>query len=87
MARDVWMIGINKFEPRRTTGDIDFAVLINDKRTYEALKEYLINTEGFQPTKENAIVLLWKDKSELDLLPLKSPLRCRYSIQNSSIII
>ncbi len=69
VARDVWMSGINKIAPRRTTGDIDFAVLINDEGTYEALKEYLIKTEGFHPTKENAFVLIWKDKTEVDLMP------------------
>ena len=37
VARDVWMSGINKIAPRRTTGDIDFAVMITDKGTYEAL--------------------------------------------------
>ena len=63
------MSGINKIAPRRTTGDMDFAVLINDKGTYEALKEYLIKTEGFHPTKENAFVLIWKDKTEVDLMP------------------
>lgn len=56
VARDVWMSGINKIAPRRTTGDIDFAVLINDKGTYEALKEYLVNTEGFHPYKSNSFV-------------------------------
>lgn len=69
VARDVWMSGINKIAPRRTTGDIDFAVLINDKGTYEALKEYLVNTEGFHPYKSNSFVLIWKDKTEVDLLP------------------
>lgn len=69
VARDVWMSGINKIAPRRTTGDIDFAVLINDKGTYESLKVYLVKTEGFQPTKENAFVLLWKDRTEVDLMP------------------
>lgn len=68
VARDAWMSGINKIAPRRTTGDIDFAVLINDKGVYEQLKEYLINEEGFQPTKENAFVLI-KDNTEVDLLP------------------
>ena len=69
VARDVWMSGINKIAPRRTTGDIDFAVLINDKGTYEALKTYLIEAEGFHPFKGNAFVLIWKDKTEVDLLP------------------
>ena len=69
VARDVWMSGINKIAPRRATGDIDFAVLINDKGTYEALKKYLIDKEGFHPYKGNSFVLIWKDKTEVDLLP------------------
>ena len=69
VARDVWMHGINKIAPRRTTGDIDFAILINDKGVYEALTAYLVEKESFQSNKENAFVLLWKDKIQLDLLP------------------
>lgn len=69
VARDVWMSAINNIDPRRTTGDIDFAVLINNKGTYEALKEYLIQNEGFHPYKGNSFVLIWKDKTEVDLLP------------------
>jgi len=46
VARNVWMTGINNIAPRRTTGDIDFAVLINNNGVYEALKKYLIITEG-----------------------------------------
>ena len=69
VARDVWMSGIHKIAPRRTTGNIDFAVFINDKGTYNALKNYLINKEGFNSFKGNAFVLIWKDKTEVDLLP------------------
>lgn len=69
VARDVWMSAINNIDPRRTTGDIDFAVLLNDKGTYEALMEYLIRHEGFYPYKGNSFVLIWKDKTEVDLLP------------------
>jgi predicted nucleotidyltransferase len=69
VARNVWMTGINNISPRRTTGDIDFAVLINDKGVYEALKTYLIITEGFQPYKGNEYVLIWKENLEVDLLP------------------
>ncbi len=69
VARDVWMSGINKIHARRTTADIDFAVLINDKGRYENLKTYLVQYEGFHPTRENAFVLLWKDKTEVDLMP------------------
>lgn len=69
VARNVWMTSINNIAPRRTTGDIDFAVLINDNGVYEALKTYLIITEGFQPYKGNEYVLIWKENLEVDLLP------------------
>ncbi|HEV7350969.1 nucleotidyl transferase AbiEii/AbiGii toxin family protein [Telluribacter sp.] len=68
VARDAWM-SIHDKKARRTTGDIDFAVLINKASIYEALKEYLIQHEGFSPSKENAFVLIWKDKTQVDLLP------------------
>jgi predicted nucleotidyltransferase len=69
VARDVWMMGINKIPPTRTTGDIDFAILVNDKGLYEALRAYLVQHENFQPSHDNAFVLLWKDMAEVDLLP------------------
>lgn len=72
VARNVWMTGINNITPRRTTGDIDFAVLINDKGIYEDLKTYLINTEGFHPHTGNEFVFIWKDKQEVDLLPFSA---------------
>ena len=62
------MTGINHIAPRRTTADIDFAVLINDKGTYEQLKAYLASKEGFVTSKENAFVLI-KHGIEVDLLP------------------
>lgn len=68
VARDAWM-SIHDKKARRTTGDIDFAVLINKAGTYEALKEYLIRQEGFVPSPENAFVLIWRDKTQVDLLP------------------
>ena len=69
VSRDVWMAGINKIRPRRTTGDIDFAVYINEKGVYETLKEYLITHEGFSSYHQNAFVLIYKDGTEVDLLP------------------
>lgn len=69
VARDVWMSGINNIKPNRTTGDIDFAILINNKETYDALKDYLINIEEFHPYKGNDFVLIWKNKMQVDLLP------------------
>ncbi len=69
VSRNVWMSGINNISPRRATRDIDFAVFINDKGIYEAIKEYFISEEDFEEYKGNAFVLLWKDGTQLDLLP------------------
>lgn len=69
VARDVWMTAIHDIPPSRITGDIDFAVFINDKETYNDLKNYLIDTEGFSPHKGNAFVLIWKGFVQVDLLP------------------
>lgn len=72
MARDVWMIGVHNKTPRKTTGDIDFAVLINDKGIYEKLKAHLIEKADFVPSHENAFVLIWKDKTQVDLFSIWS---------------
>lgn len=69
MARDVWLSGIHKKQPRRVTSDIDFAISLNDKSTYQALKEYLIEEEGFYPLHDNAFILKWMDRFQVDLLP------------------
>ena len=69
VARDVWLTGIHKKTPKKTTGDIDFAVLINDKGLYEKLKAHLIEEKDFAPSHENAFVLIWKDRTQVDLLP------------------
>lgn len=69
VSRDLWMSGIHGIRPRRTTGDIDFAICINDKGVYEALKDYLITQEGFHSYRENAFVLIDKDGMEVDLMP------------------
>lgn len=69
VARDVWMTAINDIPPSRVTGDIDFAVFINDKNTYADLRDYLINAEGFIPYKGNGFVLKWKNIIQIDLMP------------------
>lgn len=69
VAKDLWMTAINSIAPNRITRDIDFAVLVNDNGTYQSLKKYLIEYEGFQPVKDNAFVLLWKGRIQIDLLP------------------
>ena len=69
VARDIWMTAINDIPPSRITGDIDFAVFINDKEKYIALKTYLIDIEGFSPYKGNSFVLIWQGYIQVDLLP------------------
>ncbi len=69
VARDLWMSAIHDIPPSRITGDIDFAVFIDDKGTYENLQKYLIDIEGFSPYKGNAFVLVWKGFIQVDLLP------------------
>jgi predicted nucleotidyltransferase len=69
VARDVWMTAIHDIPPSRITGDIDFAVFINDKNTYAALREYLIEAKGFIPYKGNGFVLKWKNIIQIDLMP------------------
>ena len=69
VSRDIWMTGINKIAPGRVTGDIDFAIFINDKGVYEQLKDYLVNHEGFHGYSGNAFVLIYKNGIEVDLMP------------------
>ncbi len=68
-ARDVWMRGVYEKPPKRATSDIDFGVMIKDYLIFDELKNYLIDVEGFVPYKENAFVLIWKDKTQVDLIP------------------
>ncbi len=68
-ARDVWMRGVHEKPPKRATSDLDFGIMIKDSYLFDELKEYLINEEGFVPYKENAFVLIWNDKTQVDLIP------------------
>lgn len=68
-ARDVWMRGVHEVPPKRATSDLDFAVMLKDSDIFAELKDYLIKVEGFVPSKENAFVLIWKDKTQVDLIP------------------
>lgn len=69
VARDLWLTAINDIRPSRITGDIDFAVFINNRDTYNHLREYLIKDQGFAPYKGNDFVLLWRGYLQVDLLP------------------
>lgn len=86
VARDVWMRAINDIAPKRTTGDIDFAVLINNPGTYEELKDYLIEQEGFNSYHGNSFVLIWKNSQQVDLLPFgRIEQEGRVSIQGTGL--
>ena len=69
LARDIWMKGVYDTPPKRATTDIDFGVLIKDSEMFSELREYLIKHEEFTPYKENSFVLIWKDKTQVDLIP------------------
>lgn len=68
-ARNLWMETINDLAPRRTTNDIDFAILINKEGDYEALREYLMQQENFTGTKDNSFALRWQESIQVDLMP------------------
>jgi predicted nucleotidyltransferase len=70
-ARDVWMRGAHDTLPGRATSDIDFGIMIKDIDQFDDLMDYLVNTEGFVSSHNNAFVLIWKDKykTQVDLIP------------------
>ena len=69
LARDIWMKGVYNVPPLRATTDVDFGVMVKDNGMFADLREYLIKNEAFFPYKENAFVLIWKDKTQVDLIP------------------
>lgn len=68
-ARDVWMKGVHDLPPKRATRDIDFGIMIKDSDVFDDLKSYLINEEEFTPAQGNEFVLIWKDQTQVDLIP------------------
>ncbi|WP_153795862.1 hypothetical protein [Foetidibacter luteolus] len=69
VAKDIWLTGIHKIAAGRITRDFDFAVFINQEKIFAELRNYFIQTEGFAAVKDNDFVLIWKDKTQVDLLP------------------
>lgn len=68
-ARDVWMKGLHDLPPKSATRDIDFGIMIKDSDMFDDLKSYLINEEEFTPVQGNEFVLIWKDQTQVDLIP------------------
>ncbi len=69
LAREVWMRGLKDITPRRATSDIDFGVLLKDSDHFDELKNYLIQTERFSSSSENAFVLIAPNGRQIDILP------------------
>jgi predicted nucleotidyltransferase len=65
VSRDVWMRGINKIPPGRTTGDIDFAIFINDKGIYEQLIVHTGVLFIYNPANKNNQLFSWKNYQKL----------------------
>ena len=63
------MKGVHDLPPKRATSDIDFGIMIKDVHAFDELKEYLIDVEGFVPSRDNAFVLFWEDQTQVDLMP------------------
>ena len=68
-ARDIWMKGIHDLPPKRATRDIDYGIMIKNSDVFDGLKTYLIVEEGFIPVHGNEFVLIWKDQTQVDLIP------------------
>jgi predicted nucleotidyltransferase len=69
VSRNAWLSGVHGIAPKRQTSDVDFGVFISKAGMYEKLIDHLTHAEGFLSTHENAFVLIWKDGTQIDLLP------------------
>ena len=69
MARDIWIKGVHDLKVKRATSDIDLGIMVKDEKTFEQLKEYMINEEEFVSSKTNAFVIIAPNRMEIDLLP------------------
>lgn len=67
-AKEVWATVFDLHTPR-ITKDIDLAVLIPNKATFEALREQLIATGKFESISNNEIKFMFDNAIELDLIP------------------
>lgn len=67
VARDTWFA--QKGSRALGTRDVDFAVLISNEDSYDELKQFLIQREGFTESSSNEYVLFDKSGQQIDLLP------------------
>lgn len=67
IARDTWFA--QKGSRALGTRDVDFAVLVANENSYDELKQFLIQQEGFTESSSNEYVLFDKSGQQIDLLP------------------
>lgn len=68
VARDI-MMGVHGVNPQRATRDVDVAVLIPSKESYEKLISHLKETGNFKTIEGSPYTLTHKGRTEIDLLP------------------
>lgn len=69
LARDIWMTGVHDIQQKRSTKDVDLAVLIPTKERYLQLKDRLIGNGHFKEVRDNPFKLIHSGKTEIDVLP------------------
>jgi predicted nucleotidyltransferase len=69
VARDIWLTGLHDIKSKRITKDVDWAVLVPTPEVYQELKQKLVDSGDFTPSRENNYVLIYKDGTSIDLLP------------------
>jgi predicted nucleotidyltransferase len=67
-ARDVWFT-IHEIKERRSTRDIDIAILIATEEQFMNLKSHLITHEEFTEIGSSRFTLLHQSRIQIDLLP------------------
>lgn len=69
-ARDVLMTHVFGLEVQRATHDVDFAVALEDWRSFDALKGELLDTGDFEPADGRMHLLRYKPQEFKDAFPL-----------------
>jgi predicted nucleotidyltransferase len=67
-ARDIHLSTSDKHRSKRATNDIDLGILVNSDEEFQTIREELIATGKFTPTRE-VIRLLHNQSLEVDLMP------------------
>lgn len=70
LARDIWFAQENI--PSRRTSDVDFAILVPEKKRFKELKAFLSREKGFSELKNNSFAMLSPNGITVDILPFGS---------------